>query len=290
MVREALEAAESGPTPFKAAAVSTPGLVPPPLPGSPRQRESIPMALPVVVPARTRLQELTGSMVMAALVSLLLCIVWAAVLRTSSLPRMAPHFFLTLACSWAVLVPAKAWGTRVEDSWRRRLALMCLGVGVGTLALWLEGFDLPTLLSPEARAEAPLTIAADPAGLNPQPVDGRATGRHWFESGLLVRGQEVPLAPCYLAYFGLSFFLLRWWKMADRRRPHRFSFWSVFTAALVCWGVMLIVWPNNLSNAAIIDQATAIMAPVMASVVIQLVSPWEAPPPRKSRKLRLADA
>ena len=33
-----------------------------------------------------------------------------------------------------------------------------------------------------------------------------------------------------------------------------------------------------------------IVVPVMAAAVIQVVSPWEAPPPRKSRKLRLANA
>ena len=58
----------------------------------------------------------------------------------------------------------------------------------------------------------------------------RATGRPKVKIGIGIRvvcsfkGQDVPVAACYLAYFGLAFFLVRWWKMADRRRRHRFSF------------------------------------------------------------------
>jgi hypothetical protein len=65
----------------------------------------------------------------------------------------------------------------------------------------------------------------------------------------------------------------------------------VLLAALFCWLIMLFVWPSDeRAKAALIDSTTVIMVPVMASVVIQLVSPWQAPPPRKSRKLRLANA
>jgi uncharacterized membrane protein len=128
-------------------------------------------------------------------------------------------------------------------------------------------------------------------GARPEMVTAE-TGRHWYQGGLLVRGQDVPVAACYLAYFGLIFFLLRWWKMADRRRSHRFSFVSVVMAAVLCGVVMLFVWPSDESaKMALIDPTTVIVVPVMASVVIQLVSPWEAPlPRRRSRKLRLANA
>jgi hypothetical protein len=259
---------------------------PPPLPvsPSPRDREPVLVAQLVEVSRGQRLAELTGSMAMSALVALLLCIVWAAVLRTNNLTRVAPYFFLTVACTWAVLAPAKLWTKQVEESWRRRVALMCFGVAVGVLALWLEGYDLPALVSSPVHGDT--TLAADVNADAPRPG-----GMHWYAGGLLVRGQDVPVAACYLAYFGLSFFLLRWWKLADRRRPHRFSFWKVFAAALGCWVVMLCVWPNDeQSKVAIIDQATVIVAPVMAAIIIQLVSPWEAPPVRKSRRLRLANA
>jgi hypothetical protein len=273
----------------------------PPIPVSvllespPRQRpvanavpDPIPTVLPVQVPARIRLGELAGSMAMAALVAMLLCIVWAGVLQTDDMTKMGPYFFLTLACSWVVLVTAKLWTTRVEDSWQRRVTLASLGVLIGALTLWLEGYEAP-LVAAEPRHGAPadaVPVAAAGADVHPRVE----TGRGWYSGGFLVRGQEVPAA-CYLAYFGLCFFLLRWWKMADRRRSHRFSFWPVFVAALGCFIVMMFVWPSNdRARAALIDPTTVIMVPVMASVVIQLVSPWEAPPPRKSRKLRLANS
>src|SRR5256886_11936141 len=54
-------------------------------------------------------------------------------------------FRSTLACSWAVILPAKIWTKRVDDSWRRRVMLMCLGVLIGVGALWLEGYEMPSL-------------------------------------------------------------------------------------------------------------------------------------------------
>ncbi len=250
--------------------------------------EPLPEVLPVAVSKRVWLSELAGSMVMSALVALLLCIVWAAVLRTNHVNKLAPYFFLTLACSWSVLVPAKMWSTRVNDSWRRRLTLMCLGVMIGVQALWLEGYEVPALYEMEARADMPVAMAG-PAG-NGNDLVVVAKRRHWYDGGLLFRGQDVPVAACYLAYFGLAFFLMRWWKMADRRRPHRFSFWSVCVAGLGCFLLSRLIWPmDEQAKQALIDPTTVIVVPMMAAAVIQLVSPWEAPPPRKPRKLRLAN-
>src|SRR5437868_5439501 len=78
-----------------------------PVAGVARDPNVIPTVLAVSLAPRVWIGELAGSMVMSALLSLLLCIVWAAVLRTNDLTKMAPYFLLTLACSWAVLVPAK---------------------------------------------------------------------------------------------------------------------------------------------------------------------------------------
>ena len=40
-------------------------------------------------------------------------------------------FFVTVAVSWAVLVPAKFWTTHPGDGWGRRLVLMVLGTVIG---------------------------------------------------------------------------------------------------------------------------------------------------------------
>jgi hypothetical protein len=153
-------------------------------------------------------------------------------------------------------------------------------------ALWLEGYEMPGVLG-EGRASA---AVAQVATTRPEAMSA-ATGRHWYTGGLLVRGQDVHVAACYLAYFGLVFGLLRWWKLADRRRSSRFSFFSMAVTAMFAGLIMLLLWPSDeTAKSALIDSTTAIMVPVMASAVIQLVSPWEAPPPRRSRKLRLANA
>jgi hypothetical protein len=247
--------------------------------GSPPFVEQMPVALPVNTGPRIWISELAGSLAMSAVLALLLCIVWAAVIRTNNITKIAPCFFLALASSWAVLLPSKMWTTRVADSWKRRVALMCLGVGVGVLSLWLEGYQLPLLANQEPRASALIATGGD-----------AVAPRHWYSGGFLVQGQEVPAAASYLAYFGLAFFLIRWWKMADRRRKHRFSLGPVCAAALGSWLLMLLIWPTDeQAKAALIDQTTAIVALVMASVVIQVVSPWEAPPP-KNRKMRLVMA
>jgi hypothetical protein len=252
---------------------------PPPLP------ESVPSVVAANVPASVRLTELAGSMALSAVLVVLLCIVWAAMLRPDPVAKMGPYFFLALASTWAVLVPAKLWTKRVEDSWQRRVVMMCLGVGIGALAFWLEGHELCLVPTPP-----PAPVEAVGTGGEPSPDP--ATGRHWYTGGLLAPGQDTPAAACYLAYFGLTFFLLRWWKMADRRRSHRFSFYSILMPAL-CGGVLAqFFWVAQDAKmpTMLVDRATVIVVPVMAAVVIQLVSPWEAPPPRKSRKLRLANA
>ena len=62
-------------------------------------------------------------------------------------------------------------------------------------------------------------------------------------AGRLVRlfrdGPDLPVAACYLSYFGLAFFALRWWRMADRRRPQRFSLFAVLAAGF--WGSLLLL-------------------------------------------------
>jgi hypothetical protein len=81
----------------------------------------------------------------------------------------------------------------------------------------------------------------------------------------------------YLSYFGLVFFIPRWWRMADPRRGQRFSFAPILAAGF--WSlILLLVWPQPMRGA---------VALVMASAILQLVSPWEPPPAAPARRLRL---
>ncbi|HEV3118168.1 MAG TPA: hypothetical protein VGY58_14045, partial [Gemmataceae bacterium] len=87
----------------------------------------------------------------------------------------------------------------------------------------------------------------------------------------------LPNAAGYLSYFALAFFALRWWKLAERRRPHRFSFAPVLAAGF--WGLaLLLVWQDPWRGTLVLTNTAAI---------VQLVSPWEQPPPAVARRVRL---
>src|SRR5262249_189033 len=70
---------------------------------------------------------------------------------------------------------------------------------------------------------------------------------------------------------------LRWWKMAERQRPQRFSFAPILTVGF--WSlILLLVWPQPGRGA---------VALVVAAAIIQLVSPWDPPPAPANKRVRL---
>ena len=82
----------------------------------------------------------------------------------------------------------------------------------------------------------------------------------------------------YITYFAVAFFALRWWRLADPRRPMRFSFLPLLAAGF--WSLLpLGIWQQ--------PWWWAVAALVMTSAIVQVVSPWEPPPPPNYRRLRL---
>jgi hypothetical protein len=230
----------------------------PPQPASakrPSRQEPIPTVLPVPS-VRVQATELCASLVLAALLAGAATTLWAALGQGSfSTIEVIQVFFLTVATCWTVLVPAKLWANYRGDSGSRRIVMMILGLMVGLGALWLDGWSPPVAAGEMARADG------FPAGGSPQDLT-RAT---------------VKSVAGHLSYFALAFFALRWWKLADRRRTHRFSFAPVLAAAF--WsGILLIVWSDPWRGTLVITAAAAI---------VQLVSPWDQPPPPVARRLRL---
>jgi hypothetical protein len=212
--------------------------------------EPILTALPAVS-RRELMLELCGSMVLTVLFAGLATALWVALGQTRSPDQWSTLFFLTVAASWAILIPAKFWTERRGDSWTRRVIMMVIGGLVGMLALWLEGWS-----------PGRMSVSAD----NPA-------------------GALVPLFPrdvvqeaSFFSYYALAFFALRWWRMTTRRRPQRFSFAPVLAAGF--WGVvlLLLVRPQHWPGAVVL---------VLASAIVQLVSPWEQPPPPAAKRLRL---
>jgi serine/threonine protein kinase len=235
----------------QATSASTP--VPIPLPG----REEIQDALPAIT-TRQQLMELTWSMVVSVAFAGLATLLWAALkqeqYREEDWTRLSSLFFLTIAASWAILIPAKFWTERKGDGWTRRFVMLGLGGFVGMLACWLDGW-IP--------------------GRNWQ-VDG--TG----EAVIRLFPRSISVEASYITYYALAFFVLRWWLMTSRRRSVRFSFAPILGAGF--WGAVLLLliklphqpWPG-----------LAALVLLLTAVIVQLVSPWEQPPPAPPRKVRL---
>jgi hypothetical protein len=222
---------------------------------APSPAEPLLTVLPATTP-RGMAAELCGSMALAALLSALFIMLYSKLANIAQLTDIAAGFFLTVAVCWAVLVPAKLWDGRPGDSSLRRSVMLVLGLIVGLGGLWLDGWSWQSLL--------PQDEAVVQAGIP-----------------MLGEGDGLMVAAGYLSYFGLSLFALRWWRMADRLRAHRFSLAPILAAGF--WAlVLLLVWPW-----AQVPSPHGAVALVLAAVIVQLVSPWETPPPATAKRMRL---
>jgi hypothetical protein len=205
---------------------------------------------------RDKLGELCGSLALTALFAGLGTVLVAAVSQTRDLSEAGTLFFVTVAACWAILIPAKFWTAKRGDSWSRRVVMMVLGVSIGVMALWIDGrVSVPTQFT----AESGKTLWA----------------------AMLPNSEGLPSAAGYLSYFALAFFALRWWKMTDRRRSQRFSFGPLLAAAF--WGFILLLIPHDAWD----KTWRGPVVLVMSAAIVQLVSPWEQPPPAVNRKMRL---
>jgi hypothetical protein len=225
-------------------------------PVAPGASEPVLTALPAVS-RRAQVMELCGSMALTVLFAGLATALWGALALERALPletaitRLSGLFFLTVASSWAILIPGKFWTERRGDSWTRRLVMMVLGGLIGLGALWLQGWS-PGLPGLEAQGDRGALTSIFP--------------------------RNVVNEASYFSYYALAFFALRWWRMTSRRRQQRFSFAPILAAGF--WGVVLwlLVHPQNWSSAVVL---------VLASAIVQLVSPWEPPPPPVAKRVRL---
>jgi hypothetical protein len=224
----------------------------------PREREEdIPTVLPVQT-MRGQIGELSGSLVLAALFALLGATLWASVGGFRHMADIGNIFFLTVGASWAVLVPGKLWAYQKGDSWRRRLVMMFLGVLVGLAALFTSGWDLRS-------------TGGEPAAVS-------SSGQCAICSAFAGGSNSLMEGAAYVIYFAVAFVALRWWRLADPRRPMRFSFLPMMAAGF--WSLLpLVIWPQPWPWGA--------AALVMTAAIVQLVSPWEPPPPPNYRRLRL---
>ncbi len=210
--------------------------------------------LPEALPASTlfsRLGELSGAMALAALLSSLALVIWAAFRRpgadTLEWGELGSLYFQTVLVSWAIMVPAKIWSRRCRNGLARRLTMFCIGLAVGSASLWIDGWVV----------RPPTTVAA---GLN----------------SVLPSGRELAEAAGMLTYFAVGLAALRWWRLADPWRRSRFSLLPVLAAGF--WAFVLLI---------VSQEKFGPVSLILASIIVQLACPWEpvpdAVPVRKAR-------
>ena len=157
-------------------------------------------------------------------------------------PELAGWLFLTsLACVYAILLPAKLWEGTHGEAILRRFVMMVMGLGVGLLAFVLD--ELLLITWPRS---------------------------HIMEMGNyrlpnLYMGDGTPLLPAFLACFGTLFLILKWWRHADPLRHTRLSFWWLIVYVGVA-SVVASVWH--------FPQPWLPMIAGIVSVAVQLSSPW----------------
>jgi len=205
-------------------------------------------------PTQTPFVELAGALLYSALLCGVGSLALSTLLGDGDWSFLARMFFPSVLCSWLVLAVCKRWSQPMEESVARRLTLLSLGLLLGLVAMWLDGFPLPW---PHEGGDArvPSTDAIE---------------------------HTLPKLGRYLGYFGLLFLLLRWWKLTELRRTQRFNVQAVVATAI--WaGVLLLLLPRMELKA----MSLFFAPPVLASVIVQVVSPWEKRAPARSKRLRL---
>ncbi|MHB0956981.1 MAG: serine/threonine-protein kinase [Pirellulaceae bacterium] len=198
-------------------------------------------------PSAERLTELTGSFLMAAIVSAVLCLV---ILVTGGRRLDASvdtwTFYAWLAVTttvgaWLVLGLAKFWEGTDGDDILRRFVMMVAGLGLGVAA-----FAAGEMLMIRLSTQEMFNVLELPRDIIPT--------RMYANDGTL------GLTP-FLAYFATVFVVLRWWRLVDPLRKTRFSLWATIVVALIA---MLIPW----------QIPWGFLLFVTIAVAVQLSAPW----------------
>ena len=209
-------------------------------------------ALPAVSgkPPRERLAESLGSLLIAALASMVISLVM--VLLRGQPPQTEQYAWLALVSTlgaWGILIPASFWERDRGEPAMRRFVMLVAGLGLGALA-WAVHAGL--------RVDLPFEIVI-------RPVDDTHIPKSFYGS------DGAPLLNAFLAYFGFLFLLVRWWRAADPARQARLSLWATMSAMFVAW-LLNFVWP--------FPQPWGFMVTATVSIAVQLASPWNpARPP-----------
>lgn len=199
-----------------------------------------------------RVTELTGSLLMAAFVSVVVCFLMILVSGGSGLNNVftwTNYAWLSLtstAGSWVVLGVSKSWESDEGEHFRRRFVMMIAGLAVGLAAFGSAQF-----------------------------LDVRLAGQ-----------AASQLLPAFLVYFAGLFAILRWWLQADPLRGSRVSLGA--TGVCVFWSWLLYTlcsamsWPCP-------EPVAGMMLAASISLAVQLSASWISPRERNQIREQAAE-
>lgn len=205
--------------------------------------------------SRTRATELSGSLLMAALVCAAMGLIFVLIpeqAREQGVMAVSPNYvWLVLSSTlgaWCVLGASKFWEQRSGDATLRRFVMLLLGAGTGAVSYFLAHL---LMLKPEYIIDDVQLVATEemPAALH--NADG------------------MPTFMGFVLFFGALFMVLRWWRQADPVRRTRLSVFSVGICALAAAILQaLCPFPQGFMIAAV------------TAVAVQLAAPWMSPEER----------
>jgi serine/threonine protein kinase len=214
-------------------------------------------------PMNERVAELIGSMLIAALVS----IVAALVICLIAAEPFSKELFAWLATvgslsCWAIMVPARLAEGKVEDQAPLRFIQLLSGAVVGVLAWALADWLMLPLLQWNSMGTWPNeSLMSSTVGLG-------SIGRGAVE----VNATHLPLQ-MFAAYFAFLFVLIAWWEQTESTRSPRVAIWSIAWCGLVAWLLHFIWW---------FPQPLGMLIAAVTAFTLQFASPWLSPSKRRA--------
>jgi serine/threonine protein kinase len=202
-----------------------------------------------------RVGELTGSMLAAAAIAMVLTVVMTAIGGESldnspnSFAGPAWLWLMTTVGSWLVLAAGKFCERTSGDMMRRRFGMLVLGLVFGAIAF--------------ASSEYLMVKFQD--GIAMQSPLGNELARHMFTSS------GAPKLASFLTYFGLIFLSIGWWKQTDPLRTSRLRIGPILVVIFAAWAWWFLLG---------FPQPWGFLLVAAIAITVQLSAPWLSPQER----------
>ncbi len=166
---------------------------------------------------------------------------------------------MSVLSTCTILSLARRWESRTEDSIAFRFAMFIAGLILGAVSFQLSEY----LLVPWE------SISNPNSGIRIRVLDKNILentyNRTWKG---FYDPQGIPTLAGHMAYFGLLFWIVRWWRQSDILRKKKFSYW------IICWSMiaaglvqLLFYFPSPWTY----------WFAGITSLAVQVASPWIDP-------------